>query len=421
MRILEIHKSHYATNLSPESFQQALIGTSEKYRDENALGPTNKPLTKRILAVVQQMHKSLIMSLIKHAKLKEATSGNRKQTLVALDKYLDSASEAEKEPLRAAKGEIQFLDGNHIASAATFAALAELKGAQAPIYWRLAIRSQQILASWPSEPPWEGTGVGSGANTSAPRETLRSMYASIAKPDDWSSAGQIGLIDLKLNRQAEAFKLFTETLQRNSKGPHAEHAAGLMAFTFLKGKSWQELEDLARVMVKNGLVGAHLKVSYVGNKILGTALLEGGLEKYTGADYKASVTKLDEFVRGWKDHSRHDQAFYQLALAHYSSKSYRLALETMINFTRSYPKTKYRRDALVTGGAWSLSLAWEDHVIYFYESHVREFGLEAQAVTSLETLVNLYMGREFYDAASRVMEIQLSHPLIASETKEDIA
>lgn len=419
LRVLEIYRRSQKPGDSPAAFQKAITTTLEKYKDENALGAPNKPLVQKITMAVQRMHRNLVVGHIRQAQAKGASPTVRKQALAAIDIYFEGPlSEAEKEQIRASKGEIQFLSDNHIAAAATFAALAgEIKGPKTNSYWRLAIRSQLKLAQWPSDPPWDGVGKGSGPA----RETLLSMYASISRPGDWSTISQMGLIHFHQNQQTDAFKLFMETLGSTPNGIHAQQAAGLMASVHIQNKTWQDLEDLARIMVKQNLRGLHKKQHYAGRDVLGMALLEGGLEKYTSTDYPTSATKLDEFVRGWREHPRHDQGFYTLALAHYAAKNYKVGVETMISFSKSYPKTKYRRDALVTGGAWSLALAWEDHVMYFLEAHVREFPRDAASTQSLETLTNLYMGREHYDAATRVMEIQLAHPQISPDTKSDIA
>lgn len=419
LRILEIHRLTVRPGDSPAAFQKAIISTQEKYKDENILGAANKQIVQKISSALPHMHREIVNKQIQLAKAKNASAQVRKFALSAIDTYMENgAAESEKERLRASKGEIQFLSDNNIAAAATFAALAgEAKGPTATVYWRLAIRSQLILASWPVDAPWDGVGKGSAPA----RETLHGMYANILKDNDWPIAAQMGLLEFHLSRIAEAFKLFRETLEKNPNGNHAQHAAGLMAFTYIQNKSWQDLEDLSRLMLKINIRGVHLKTSYDARTLLGTALLEGGIDRYNSGDFKASATKLDEFVRGWPGHLRHDQAFYQLALAYQGAKDYKIAIETMVNFTKSYAKSKYRRDGLVSGGAWALATAWEDHVMYFLEAHLKEFGRDNQSTQSLDTLANLYMGRGVYDGASRIMQLQLVHPQISPDTKADIA
>jgi tetratricopeptide (TPR) repeat protein len=418
LRILELHRLNLKPGGSPDRYQKSLIAAQEKYKNDDALGANSSALTKKIYATVTQMHRNLISNQIAQAREKSASPSFRKQTIKTIDSYLDIAPDEEKVKLRSAKGDLQFLSDNHIGAAATFAALAtESKGPQADAFWRLAIRSQHFVSTWPTNPPWDG------AKPSSPSaiETLKGMYTSLSNHLDWESLSHIGLIHLNLGNQTEAFKLFTEQIERNPQGANAQQAAGLMASRYLKAKSWPQLENLGRTLIAKKIKGIHQKVSFEGRSILGTALVEGGLEKYAAGEYKDATLKLDEFVNGWAGHPKFEQAYYQLALAHYANKSYKTALETLVNFTKSFPKSTYRRDSLVTGGSWALALAWEDHVMYFLETHAKEFSKNKEVVSSLEMLASLYMGREFYDEASRIMETQLVNPLVDVDAKADIA
>jgi hypothetical protein len=158
-----------------------------------------------------------------------------------------------------------------------------------------------------------------------------------------------------------------------------------------------------------------------GRDLLGQALLEGGLEKHRNQDYKSAVVKLKEFVDGWRDHKRHDEGFYMLADSHYLAANYRTALETMISFVKTYRETKFRQPALVNGGQWARSLAWDDHIMFFLEAHLKEFPRDDSALQSQDILADLYQGKEHYDPATRIMEIQLSDKRRSKEQKYDIA
>lgn len=419
LRIVEMHRTQYKKSNNHKEYEKSLIAMGEKYHDEQVLGSTNTAKAKQTAAVIATMHRALVDGSISAGMNVKSGSSMRKPAISIIDNYLvTNIPDSEKERVRAAKGELQFLIPDHVAAAASFASLAtESKGEKAKGFWRKAIRSQQILASWPAEAPWDGF---SGGKNQA-REVLKGMYASISSDGDWSTVSHIGLLNLSLNQEAEAFKLWNATIQKSPKGGHAQHAIGYMASTYIAGKRWQENEDLSRVMLKYNIVGLHKKETFNGRDILGNALLEGGLQKYNAQDYKVAVTKLNEFVQGWRDHKRHDEGFYFLAMSHNSAGNYRVALETMVNFTKSYPKSKYRRDSLVNGGTWSRAMAWEEHVMYFLEAHVAEFPKDSQTLSSLDSLANLYMGREHADAATRIMRIQLAQKSIDIATKADIA
>lgn len=419
LRMLDLQRTQFKKSGNHREYEKSLIAMGDKYHDDQVLGTNNTAKAKQTFATVMTMHRSLVDTLTQSGMNQKTGAAARKPAIAAIDNYLVThISDAEKERVRVAKGELQFLIPEHIAAAASFASLAtESKGEKAKSYWRKAIRSQQVLAGWPVDAPWDGIAAGKGPA----RETLKGMYASISSDGDWSTISHIGLLNLSLSQEAEAFKLWNASIPKAPKSPHAQHAVGLMAYTYVQGKRWQESEDLSRTMQKFGITGLHRKETFKGRDLLGNALLEGGLQKYNSQDYKGAVAKLNEFVQGWRDHKRHDEGFYFLAMAHNGAGNYRIAVETMVNFTKSYPKTKYRRDSLVNGGLWARSMAWEEHVMYFLELHIGEFPRDSQTLASLDSLANLYMGREHVDAATRIMQIQLSQKAIDITSKADIA
>ncbi len=419
LRILQIQQRQFAKTGNYRDYEKSLIASGDKYHDDQVLGSPNTARAKQTAISIATMHRQLVDRLIATGMNKKTAAPARKSTIAVIDNYLlTNIAEGEKERVRNAKGELQFILPDHIGAAASFSSLAtETKGGKSKDYWRKAIRSQLILSSWTPTAPWDGFSAGKDQA----RETLKGMYGQITSDGDWASISQIGLLNLSLNQEAEAFKLWTSTISKSSKSSDAQHAAGYMISTYTKGKRWQEAEDLSRIMIKLNLVGIHRKETYKGRDILGNALIDGGLQKYAAQDFKTAVTKLNEFVQGWKDHKRHNEGFYFLAMAHNGAGNYRIAVETMVNFTKSYPTGKYRRESLVNGGNWALAMAWEEHVMYFLELHVREFSKDPQVLASLDSLANLYMGREHVDAATRIMQIQLAHPAIDAITKADIA
>lgn len=418
-RILELHRRQYKKTGNYRDYEKSLIAAGDKYRDEQVLGSTNTAKAKQTASIIFTMHRQLVDGLIAIGMNKKSGDPDRKSAIAVIDDYLlTNIADGEKERVRSAKGELQFLIPDHVGAAASFASLAtEAKGDRSKGYWQKAIRSQLILASWPAAAPWDGFTAGKDQA----RETLKGMYGHVTSESDWATISQIGLLHMSLNQEAEAFKLWTSTLAKSPKGPNAQHAAGYMISTFNQSKRWQEAEDLSRTMLKLNIVGVHRKETYKGRDILGNALIEGGLQKFAAPDFKVAVTKLNEFVQGWRDHKRHHEGYYYLAMAHNGAGNYRIAVETMVNFTKTYPTSKYRKDSLVNGGTWALAMAWEEHVMYFLELHIREFSKDQQAIASLDTLANLYMGREHVDSATRIMQIQLASKVIDPVTKADIA
>ena len=425
LRIVELERSIYKQEnqqtRNVKRWQKTLMDTSAKYQDKQFLGAGNEAKVERVTSVVASIHKNLISDLIRDAMPAKASDASRKQALKAIDLYITGEIDnAEKERVRSASGEIQFNGGDHKSAAGTFAALAtEHNGSKASLYWRKAIRSQTILATWPGDAPWDGIPKGD----LEPREVLIDMYRKIdsSQAGDWPVAAQIGLLMIANAKTDEAFSLWSDRIAKFPKGQHASQAAGWMVSARMNSKQWADLETLGRVLVSAQLTANHAKKTYKPKDVLGIALLEGGLEALTASDFKKSVAKLEEYVKGWRNDTRHDEGMYHLALAYQGDKQYRAAILQLEAYTKTYPKSKWRHDALVNGGAWTLALTWDEHVMYFLETHTKEFPGDELAQTSLQTLTDLYLGREIYDSATRVMTILLTRKDLDPGSKIDVA
>lgn len=421
LRLLDLERSVFAKGKQLRRWQKALIDTASKYQDKQFLGAGNEARVERVSGTIARIHKDLIDTLIKTASSPKANTNDRKQALTAIEMYLvTNIGDAEKIRVRSAAGEIHFNAGNHKAAADAFAALAsESTGAVAVSFWRRAIRSQTVLAQWPKDAPWTGIPKGD----MEPREVLIDMYkhTDAGTANDWGVAAHVGLLMVANARADEAFTMWIDRIQKFPVGQNAARAAGWMVTARVAAKQWGEVENLGRLLVKTNLTALHLKKAYRPKDVLGLALLEGGLEALTANDFKKAVAKLEEYVKGWRGDARHDEGLYHLALAQHGDKQYRAAVTTLISYVKSYPRSKWRHDALVNGGAWTLALTWEDHVMFFLETHAVEFPRDPQTIQSLQTLADLYMGREIYDSAIRVMTILVNRPELEVESRLDTA
>lgn len=421
MRIVELERSIYVKGKNLRRWQKILLDTESKYQDKLLLGAGNEEKVERLATGVRRIHRDLIDGLIKIALSKKSGENDHKTALSAIETYLNSAIDNnEKIRVRIASGEIQYLAGQHKDAAGTFAGLAsEASGPKAQEFWNKAIRSQTILAKWPTEAPWLGIPKGD----ISPREVLLDMFRKVdgGTDKDWSIAGHIGLLHIANARTDEAFKLWSDRIQKYPRGTHASRAAGWMVTSYVQGKQWQDVENLGRTLLKANLTALYANKSFRPKDVLGLALIEEGLEFLAAKDYKKSITKLEEFVKGWKGDPRHDQAMYHLALAYYGDRQFRQAVSTLTAFTKTYPKSQWRHDGLVNGGAWTLALTWEDHVMYFLETHALEFPKDTQTINSLQTLADLYMGREIYDSAIRVMTILVNRKDLDETSRTETA
>lgn len=421
MRLIEMERAQYRKEKKLNKWQKALIETADKYQDRQFLGVGNESKVQQVSSFVTKQHRDLIDALIRDASAPKASDAQRKDAMNAIERYLSTnISDSEKIRVRVASGEIQFLAGNHKSASSIFAGVAnELTGAQAIDLWKRAIRSQTILAEWPKDAPWTSLPTGEVE----PRIVLAGMYKHIDRGTaaDWPVAAHVGLLNVATGHSEDALVLWNDRLQKFPAGGNAARAAGWIVDVYVKAKKWAELEALGRTLTKANLTALHLKTIYRPREVLGIALLEHGLQTLEANDFKTAITKLDEFVKGWRGDRRHDQGFYSLALAYHGDQQYRNAVTTMVAFTKMHTSSKFRHDALVQGGAWTLALAWEDHVMYFLETHALEFPRDKQSLNSLQTLADLYMGREIYDSAMRIMTILVGRTEIDAAIRHDVA
>jgi TolA-binding protein len=425
LRTIELERSVFNKQglnaSSVRRWQSSLLTMSKKYGSEHALGDGNEGKVQVVAATVAAMHRTLMRSLIVAATPPKAADSVRNEAIAAINLYLDTNLPAtEKLQIQESKGNIEFNGKMHQAAVRTFSELAsEAKGNDAAKYWKLAIRSQLILALWPADVPWDGTPKGEIPQ----REALLDLYKKFEGTPtyDWAVAGHVGLLLIANSREDDAYKLWTERLQKFPAGNHPMHATGLMAKTFISAKNWVSLENLARIMTKGNITGTHLKTTYKPHDVLGLAILETGLQSLAANDFKTSVDKLKEYVNGWNGESRHHEGLYHLALAYSGDKQFRTSVLTLETFVKKYPSSKWFHDALITGGNLTMGLAWDEHVIFFLETQIKTFPRNEKSIASEQTLADLYMGRGIYDSAIRIMSTQLANSAIPQEARLDIA
>jgi tetratricopeptide (TPR) repeat protein len=337
---------------------------------------------------------------------KNASAEQRSRAIYLANNLRDVVTEAsEKERLSVAIGDIYYLGNSHKKAVDTFAALAqENQGDKALTYWRRAIRSQNVLASWSPAPPWKGASQGS----SEAREQLLAFYGKVNElAPDWNTWSHLGLLHMSQSRADDALKIWQDGLLKNQSPPHADFALGVILVSYQSSKQWASLEEWSRFGIKNQMSPMWRDKRINPRDTLALSLLEGGKQKYVEGKHVEAVAKLSEFVEQNPQHPRRDDGLHHLGLAQHGATQHRAAVETFISFTKQYPRSQFLRPTILLGSQWSSNMAWEDHVMYFNEMMISRFPKDGETKAMTAALSDLYLGREMYADAIRTLRFQI--------------
>lgn len=400
-RILEIEETTSRVSKNYSVYEKALINATEMSKDPGSLGRGNEANAKALNARVGQRYRNFVVNLVNQAKAPKASKPLRAQTIAIIINYVANyAPAADKVPFKTELGRIYALNGQHPEAVKVFMALKnESQGAKAQEFLVLAMNSQRILAAWPSAAPWNGL-----PKKNAPaRTTLADMYEErFSATNNWDDLAHHGLLLINVNNDTKAFAAWTKNLEKNPKGPHAQFAAGMMMLAYSTGKSWQKLEDVARLAIKSNLVPKVGNRSLNSVAMLGDALFEGGKEHFAQKRYAQAHEKLAEFVKKYRQDKRRAEGLFVLAKSFHMDKKHPQSIESLLALVNDYPRSPYEHDALLFGGDWAMPMAWEDQTIFFYQRFIERFAKDPKVPQIRMSLSELYMGRELYGNAVRL-------------------
>jgi len=400
-RILDIEEASAGASKVYTSYEKSLISALEMTSDKNALGRGQEASAQATRTQIANRYKTFVTTMIIASKRSNATRPLRSQTITILNTFLASgAIPAEKQMFRTELGRIYALNNQHAEAVKTFMDLKrESNGPKAQEFLLAAMASQRELADWPVTAPWNGVPK---KNTPA-RTILASMYEErFGVTNNWDDLAHHGLLLMNVNNGTKAFQVWTKNLEKNPQGQHAQLAAGMMMAAYQSGRSWEKLEDIARLAIK-----ARLRPVF-GNKtldavaMLGDALFEGGREHFAQKRFGPASEKLAEFTKKYKSDKRRVEAMFVLAKAYHNDRKHPISIETLLALVNEYPNSPYEHDALLFGGDWTVPMAWEDQTIFFYQKFVERFVKDPKTPAIRMSLIELYMGRELYGNAVRL-------------------
>lgn len=399
-RMVELESRGYRKSQNARGYEKVLISKINKYK--NIDSSSKDHLSKQVVTDLKRQYRHLVFSLLSKAeKSKNLTSSVKESIRISLNYIQRSESKSDHILIKEKVARIYAKVGSHNLAVKMYDHLL-LSGdpSKKITYIGLAIDSQRVQASWPKSAPFRNIPQGS----LEARRKLLSYYGMLhgqSKIAQWPILGHIGLLQISLGNAETAFKLWTNALKIESRGPEASKASGLMFVAFHRSKRWEKLENLADLAIEKGIipqgVGVKTPKSY-----LGDALFFGGKELFQKKQYQASWKKLERFTKTFKYDKRRDEALYILAHAYRHDRKFQESVESLVKHVVEYKKSPFRSKALLFGGKWSMEMAFEEQVIFFYQTFINEFPGHKRALEVRGLLVNLYLGKELYGDASRV-------------------
>lgn len=405
LRSLDLERLGYLKSKNTTSYERALKVAGEDYLDPGLLGDGNESKAKAMSAEIKNRYRNLAMGELKRVQKKSAKRAERRRAVKLGSNYMATLDNPKKiEEIKAKIASIYVLDKQYAAAVSLFRDLAETNvSGKKSYYYKQAIAAQTVLADWSLSLSWQR----SSTKNPAAREELLGLYKSfestLGKKHDWYTSAQIGLLSLSLDQKDAAFSKWNRSIKRSPRHPNAGFASGIMLNDYEKSGQWSNLESLAR-LCRSKKISASFKGKKLDTRaLLALSLLEGGKDAIANSKFQVAVKKLEEFVKSFKKAKNYDEGFYKLATAYRGNSQNKKAIETLVSFTGSYSKSRYYKSALLNGGDWSVAMAYEENALTFYDKFIEKFSQDPQAQRVKGELVSLYLGREIYSSAIKIL------------------
>ncbi|MEZ4741445.1 MAG: tetratricopeptide repeat protein [Bdellovibrionota bacterium] len=424
-RVLDMEEQIFINSGNPQDYEKLLIATRQKYADEKSLGREIGANEKNMAASLLLRHKKLVEFTIIKAKSPSAPPPLRVSSINIANRYIRLSENKKSKAIEVLEAEIANLWVlNREYSKAVDIYLRISKTASNPDklkYLYNALNSQLIVANWPKTVEWAKANQPSKSLQS--REKLLEIYLEIntvKQPKiDWEINAQIGNLYLNLNQDKKAFEVWDKAIKKSPKHKYASIASGIMLSTYLKNNLWGELEDLARFTLFAKVIPVFGKQTLQPATLLPLALIKGADQAYQKKDFKTAIKKYKEF--SYKFNTKdNDYGMMMLAYAYHEDGQHTQSITTLASFTEKFPRTRYYKKVLKTGGDWSVALTFEENTMFFYKEFLRYFSNDPDSVQIAEKLSNLYFGRRLYSEAIDILEKLSTSQHLNNIAKADI-
>lgn len=416
-RILDLELMRFKKDKNIAAYERTLIRFTTKYNERNAV--SNEKLEVAARAEFRSRHKMFVHTVIESAKQKKSSQLFRTQSIGVIRRYQELIGKGpEERQLSMTVAHLYTLNGQHASAVATFESLAsETQGEESNRFVRLAIQSQKILAKWPNQAPW--TGIKTGHNEA--RAKLAQLYSQLLtaqkNPHDWSIISHLGLLQLQAGETSKAFAMWRGALEKGIVGADGRQAAGYMLVVYSEAKSWDNVEKTADLCLQQKIQPQRASKSLNPHTFLAEALFVGGKDAYAAKDFKTSIRRLKRFNDIFRAEPRRHESIFVLALAYRANAQHTEAVKTLVTQVDEYPKSKFNRQALLTGGEWALPMALEEEAIFFYSRFLAFYEKDAKTSDIREIAANLYLGRELYGNANRIYKAQVTDKRLSNGKK----
>ncbi len=404
-RIVDLQYQEFKKTKNVKPYESTLVSMEQKYRDHSALGTQNTKQAQLAHQSFAKQYRNLVFTMLQSARRKNSPSKFRNDAIAVANRYEGRLQdENERADVKASIAELHALERRHGEAVAIYMDLVlNAKNGKTAQYLKSAIASQRVLANWPEEAPWNALPKGRGESRTALREMYTQWHSMNGNKIDWHVVAHIGLLGISLNQAEEAFKLWEGAVAKAPQHAHAARASGFMLVAYQKQKNWGKLESTARLCLQHGIRPMAGSKSLNPMTFLADALFYGGKEALSQNQYADAVKKFEEFTQSFKSDKRRDEGLFDLSSAYRGNQQHPQSIATLTRLVQEYPSSKFNHDALLRGGAWALPMAYEEQTMFFYTRFLNQYRNDTQAPMIRSTMISLYLGRQLYGNAGRLM------------------
>ena len=276
-----------------------------------------------------------------------------------------------------------------------------------------AVRSLMPAASWPADPPWTTIPSGSVAKRKQLLKVLQAIHGQQKGKLNWKIIGHIGLLHINLGNRAATWKVWSAALDQRGDHPFAGKAAGVMLTNLARDKKPRAVVDLVRRLKKKGIRPR------VGKKAIPLARLqEDAWVRYSrrlaaAKEYRKAAAYLYELIND-KSIRAKDEHYWELAELRKKDGQTKGALHTLRDLLSKFPKTKYRKRAIIKGSQWGRGAAQDDYALLFSQLFIKEYPRDKKTPGYRLQAIDILLRHKAWKEAAAIYKAQRDDPRVSA-------